>query len=571
MLASKKPIRTLQVEDNPGDARLMYEFLYREKASDVHLSQVDTLQSACKLLESGCYDVVLLDLSLPDACGLEAVHAVLKQDPEIAVVVVSSHDDELTAITALQSGAQDYIVKGKFDSYTLHKSIRYALERKKIKERLSYLAQYDALTGLLNRESFLSRVSEAVERSIRSGDKLAVFFIDMDKFKQINDSLGHAAGDDLLKQVTARFEKSVRKEDFVARLAGDEFAILLESMNSIESSDVVADKLFDLMKEPFCLAGTNVDVTISIGITVFTGNQVTTEEALKQADIAMYKAKRDVGNSVHYYDHELEKILELRHLFKDRLNDALNEKLLLEYQPQVDSDNKLIGVETLLRWQIPSLGIVYPEVFMPFLEDTGSIVQCGEWVLEESCTTVKRWYDENQVPDDLKLSVNVSAKQIKCSDFVATVQKVLERTQFPHQNLVLEITESTLMEDSKRNIDTLNRLNDIGVSFSIDDFGTGYSSLSYLSTFPFSSIKIDQSFVQALPESSDNVTLVKAIIGLAKSLGKEVIAEGVETWEQRDFLNKVGCNKFQGYLFSKPMIGADFIKLSNVIRINKIA
>ncbi|MGF1742694.1 EAL domain-containing protein [Vibrio profundum] len=563
MAIEQHRIRTLQVEDNPGDCRLLSEYLHQEQATDVDLFQVSTLSEACQIINKHSFDVALLDLSLPDACELEAVHAILKCAPQIAIVVVSSLDDEVTALKALKSGAQDYIVKGRFDSYVLHKSIRYALERKIIKDRLSYLAQYDSLTGLLNRGSFLSRVSEALERSKRNNSNIAVFFIDMDKFKQINDTLGHAAGDELLQQVTKRFQRSVRKEDYVARLAGDEFAMLLESMNSLESTEVVTNKLFALMQKPFLLNGKNVEVSISVGITVVSGGETSTEESINQADTAMYKAKKRQWNSVHYYDNELEQTLEVKNIFQNKLNTNLNSKMLIEFQPIVNTAEKILGVEALLRWDIPSQGIIYPEMFLPFLEDSGRIVQCGNWVLFESCRTIKNWYDQHVVDTDFYLCVNISIKQLLDADFISTVEYTLEHTQFPVDRLMFDVSESTLFESNERCKITLEQLKQLNISITIDHFGTSYSSLQYISQPPIEQIKIDRTFVQGLPADAQCRRMVNSIIALANSMGKSVIAEGVETEQQQEYLTHSGCNTFQGYLFSRPVSESTFLSLYN--------
>ncbi len=546
-------IRTLQVESESSDTCLMYEYFTDHCAADIELSHTDSVSMACELLMKESFDVVLLDLNLPNRAGLEALHTILQSAPDIAVVIISDIDSETFAIQTLKAGGQDYIVKGQFDHYSLNKTIRYAHERKKIKDRLTYLAQYDPLTKLLNRESFLSRMSEAVDRSIRNENTLAVFFIDLDDFKQVNDTYGHAMGDELLTQVAERFTLSIRREDTIARLAGDEFAILVESVNSTESSNVVSEKLFELMEIPFQLPSGELYISLSVGITLFNGKKVSIENALKQADAAMYRAKKESGNTYHYYDDELEKKLKLRNLLKENVLLAIqNEQLFIEYQPQIDKENRLIGVESLLRWDIPKLGVIYPASFIPFLEDTGSIVPCGEWALRKSCQQVKSWYDSGVVPADFILNVNISAKQVRCSDFFTTVKTIVAETGFPVENLVLEITEVTLMEEHKWSIDTLKKLVELGVSITIDDFGLGRSSLSYLATFPFSTMKVDRSFMAQFPQDHDTVVLIKTLIGLAKSLDKQLIVEGVESQLQRDLLLELGCEKFQGFLFSKP-------------------
>ena len=556
-------IRVLQVEDNPGDARLIFEFLFREQVTDIHLSQANSLQSAFELLEREYFDVILLDLSLPDAEKLEGLYSLLKVAPKVAVVIVSSSDDEMIALKALQSGAQDYIVKGRFDSYTLNKSIRYAVERKKIEEHLSYLALNDPLTGLLNRASFMARVTESIDRSKRNGEKLAVFFIDMDDFKLVNDTFGHSAGDDLLVQVAGRFRQCLRAEDTLARLSGDEFSILIELLDESESSDKITQKLLAAMERPFYLSKQQVFATVSIGVTVFLGNEVCTEEALKQADMAMYKAKETIGSSCQYFDKSLGESLQVQRILQESVHQAIcNGEMEIEYQPQFDLEYSLIGVEALLRWRHPAVGLVLPNLFIPLLEDTGNIIQCGKWVLKEACQTIKPLLEQGVFSAGLQLSVNISAKQIKWPDFFDTVNEVLIETGFPPGQLILEITESTLMQDTECNIKTLTKLRELGVTFSIDDFGTGYSSLSYLAKFPSSCIKIDSSLVQCHRNDKKTNALVKSIIGLSENLDKDLIAVGVETKRQFDFLVTSGCRKFQGFYFSKPLDKSSLIEFA---------
>ncbi|ABM03366.1 diguanylate cyclase/phosphodiesterase [Psychromonas ingrahamii 37] len=431
-------------------------------------------------------------------------------------------------------------------------------EKSKRAEELNDLAFYDALTGLPNRRILIDRLHHALSSNVRQGFESAVMFIDLDHFKDINDTLGHEVGDLLLIQIAQRLESCLRKCDTVARLGGDEFVLILENLDqkTIEAAakaNFIADKIFAALNKPYQLDMHECYSTVSIGLAFFGHEGKTAEGLLKQADIAMYQAKKAGGNTMRFFNQKMQDIINVRTSLEHELRIAVaKSQFNLYYQIQMDSSNRVWGAEALIRWVHPERGLVSPATFIPLAEETGLILPIGQWVIETACAQIKIWQKES-LTRDLTLSVNVSAKQFRQTDFVDQVQSAVRRHAISANLLKLELTESLFQEDIKVTIATMNALNNIGIQFSLDDFGTGYSSLQYLKQLPLDQIKIDQSFVRDIAIDSNDRAIVKAIIAMAHILKIDVIAEGVETEEQRQLLLGKGCSFFQGYLFSKPI------------------
>lgn len=425
-------------------------------------------------------------------------------------------------------------------------------ERKESEERLLYLANYDSLTGLPNRALFRDRLRRAIVRAQRNSTKVALLFLDLDRFKMINDSLGHHAGDQLLRGVSRRLKQHAREGDTIARLGGDEFTVILEGVKSADDSAIVAEKILELMQTPFRLDGHEVVVTPSIGITLFPDDAGDMRSLLKNADTAMYRSKEMGRNGFQFYTSDMNaKAYELLMLENNLRHAMERDEFRLHYQPQIDLHSQgVIGMEALLRWEHPEQGLVQPEVFIPYAEETGLIIQIGQCVLRTACEEAKKWVDAG-LPT--RVAVNLSMYQFVEKDFVSHVALALEETQLPPHLLELEITESFLAHNVEQAAHTLKQLHDLGVHLSVDDFGTGYSSLSYLKRFPLNTLKIDQSFVKDINTDADSATIAEAIIGLGKNLGLNVIAEGVEKEEQVFFLRNRGCDLVQGFLISHPM------------------
>ncbi len=421
------------------------------------------------------------------------------------------------------------------------------------------LAYFDPLTQLPNRRLLLDRLGHALATSSRSNQCAALLFLDLDHFKTINDTLGHDVGDLLLQQVATRLTDSVREDDTVARLGGDEFVVLLENLDhqfidaAAQTKDV-AQKIIFSLTQPYQFNKSTYHSTPSIGATVFRGHEEqTSEELLKQADIAMYQSKAAGRNTLRFFDQTMQEAITLHADMENELHKAIEDnQFQLYYQIQVSSSGQALGAEVLIRWQHPERGQVSPVNFISLAEETGLVLPIGQWVLNTACAQLKKW-QQNPLTQDLVLAVNVSARQFHQEDFVEQVKATLKRHEINPVRLKLELTESMLVENISDIISKMNMLKKIGIFFSLDDFGTGYSSLQYLKKLPLNQLKIDQSFVHNLVTDSDDRAIVRTIITMANSLDIDVIAEGVETVEQRQYLLDNGCIHYQGYLFSKPV------------------
>ncbi len=430
-------------------------------------------------------------------------------------------------------------------------------ERMQAEERLHHLAYHDVLTDLPNRALFMDRLTHALTRRHSEGNRIAVMFLDVDRFKTINDTLGHDSGDRLLQSFARLLMHCVREGDTVSRFGGDEFAILLEDVTSLKAVTQVADKIKQDLSRPFKAEGQDLYVTTSIGISLFPDDGDDAASLLKYADSAMYRAKEAGRNNHQFYAADMStqdmERLTLEHGLRHAL--ARNEFFLV-YQPQVDvASGRIIGSEALLRWQSPDLGLVSPERFIPLLEDTGMILEVGEWVLRSACLAAKQW--NSLLGEPLHIAVNVSGRQFYEPELNILVARILDETGLEAQHLELEITESVLMQNDQCSLDNLGALHRLGVRLAIDDFGTGYSSLSYLKRFPVDRLKIDRSFIRDITMNPDDATIVSAITVMAHRLNLMVIAEGVESEEQLEFLRHCACDAMQGYLFSKPLPAAE--------------
>ena len=683
------PLRILLIEDDPGDAGLIEAYLRPAHfgGQAPRLVLATSLNEARSNINKAAPDLILLDLALPDSAGLATVTAVHGLLPETPIVVLSGHRDAEFEAEVLEAGAQDYLVKGEFDSAQISRAIRHARtrarlearlklqdaalravangifitdidatiqwanpafsqitgysleealghkpnelirsglndislyenlwqtilagrvwrgelinkrrdgslydeelaitpvrnalgviqhfvainqdisERKASEEKIRQLAFYDALTNLPNRRLLLDRLHQALAACGRNHRSGALLFIDLDNFKGLNDSLGHDVGDLLLIQVAQRLVECVREGDSVSRLGGDEFVVMLEDLSSnpedaAPQAEGVGEKILAALNRPYTLSGHEQHSTPSIGITLFNDAHDNIDELLKRADLAMYQAKDAGRNTLRFFDRDMQARVEARAALEKELRRGLRAgQFLLHYQPQVDGCGRVIGAEALLRWKHPRRGLVAPGEFIALAEETGLIVSLGQWVLEEACRQLNAWA-QNPASAHLTLAVNVSARQFRHPDFVVQVLAILEQSGADPHHLKLELTESLLLDNVDATAEKMAALKAHGIGFALDDFGTGYSSLTYLKRLPLDQLKIDRSFVQDVLSNPNDAAIARTIVALGQSLGLPVIAEGVETTAQRDFLTRNGCLAFQGYLFGRPMPADEFM------------
>jgi len=681
------------VEDNPGDARLLREMFNEQGSPDTELIHVASMSEAEAYLVQHPVHIVLLDLGLSDARGLETVRRARIAAPHAPLVVLTGLDDELLAAQALQEGAQDYLVKGQNDTYGsshgLLRALRYAVERKALEEALfaekeraqvtlnsigdavictdvsgnvtflngvaekltgwtrqaaagqpitkvfrvldgacaevtskqaidqnridpvpsnrilvrgdglvipiedcvapihdregqvigkvvvfrdvstaramakqiAYSAQHDFLTGLPNRMLLNDRIGQAIALSPRRLSKVAVLFLDLDGFKYINDSLGHPVGDKLLKSVAKRLVGCVRGSDTVSRQGGDEFVVLLSELHSVEDAAVSARRMLKAVANAHSIDEHDLHVTTSIGVSVYPDDGGDAEALIKNADTAMYQAKENGRQSYQFFKPPMNARAVERQSVEEDLRRALkHQEFKLQYQPKIDLiTGGITGAEALLRWIHPKRGLISPDRFIPVAEECGLILPIGAWVLREACTQARIWLDHGL--HFTTMAVNVSAMEFQEDDFLRGLFEILNETGLEPEYLELELTESVLMKRAESTASILQALRDRGVKVAIDDFGTGYSSLSYLRKFPVDALKIDQSFVRQISTAGDDTTILTAVIGMARSLKLRVVAEGVETLEELEFLRAQQCDEAQGFYFSRPVPPARFAQL----------
>jgi len=448
--------------------------------------------------------------------------------------------------------ANRLVAKGSDEVATLARTFNDLIEhlgaRQTLEQRLEHMAHHDALTDLPNRLRLRQATENELAR-VQRGETIAVLCLDLDHFKSVNDTLGHPAGDCLLRTVAERLRQSVRETDIVARVGGDEFAVVQVAAEQPRGAIVLADRLIETLAKPFDLDGHQVVIGTSIGIALAPSDGLDTDQLMKNADMALYRAKADGRGVSRFFEPEMDAKMQARRTLEIDLRKALVEdEFELYYQPLVNLQSDAVsGFEALLRWNHPTRGLVPPSEFIPVAEEMGLIVPLGEKILRQACTEAAGW------PDDIKVAVNLSPVQFKSKTLALAVISALASSGLPPHRLELEITESVLLQDSELTLTTLHQLRALGVRIAMDDFGTGYSSLSYLRSFPFDKIKIDQSFVRDMSGKEDSIAIVRAVAGLGKNLGMATTAEGVETQEQLRYLRQEGCTEVQGYLFSRPM------------------
>lgn len=545
--------KILLVEDNIGDVDLLRAILEDPGPGDYHLTCVERVKEGLGKLQEDAFDIILLDLSLPDSQGVETLVTMVNAAGQVPVVVLTGADNEDTAAEVVRRGAQDYLVKGQIDRPNLTRAIRYAIERKRSQEEIYFLAHHDSLTGLPNRTLMLDRLSQAIAHARRTGQMLALHFIDLDRFKEVNDSLGHAAGDYLLRGVAERLKSATRASDTVARLGGDEFVVIHEHLDDPRDAAYLADRFVEVLVPPFRIDGRDIFTTATVGIAVYPNDAAHPEELLKMADLALYTAKEKALGRYNFYNPEMSANLEGRRALEADLRHAISDDhFLLHYQPKVRlDDGRVVGAEALVRWRRHGGELIAPDQFIPVAETTGLIKQLGRWVVGQAVRDIgsaRRTLDRQ-----LSIAVNLSATQFDDTELVPCIVESSRESGVPGDAVEFEITESAIPSDERRAHHLLTQLRDLGSHLAIDDFGTAYASLIYLHRYPFSQIKIDRAFVSAIGKDENAKAIVRAIIHLGKGLNMDVIAEGIETREQFEFVRSEGCAYGQGYFFSRPL------------------
>jgi len=684
--------RLLLVEDNPGDARLLEEMLREPGSHNITLTRVASMSEAQAVLAQDTTDIILLDLGLPDAQGVEAVRQTREAAPHVPLVVLTGRDDEALADQALQEGAEDYLVKGQIESSSLVRALRHAVERNMLQEALyaekeraevtlnsigdavisadvsgiitfvniqaermtgwgreealgrplaevfvgvdaqtreatpnpvasvfeggaalnlppgsvligrdkpeipieasvspmysreglatgsvivfrdvsaaramtlemTHSFEHDFLTGLPNRVLLNDRIGQAIALAPRHEKQVAVLFLDLDGFKHINDSLGHPVGDRLLQSIAKRLVGCVRNSDTVSRQGGDEFVVLLTEAEQWEDAAIVAARMLIAVSETHFIDSHDLHITTSIGVSVFPDDGEDAETLIKNADTAMYQAKENGRQSYQFFKPAMNVRAVERQSIGESLRRAVERReFVLNYQPKINlKTGGITGAEALIRWNHPTRGIVSPAQFIPIAEESGLIRPIGDWVLREACQQARSWVDAG-LPL-ISMAVNVSATELRDETYVQRLYATLSRTGIDPRSLELELTESVLMKHAHSAAIILQALRRSGVQVALDDFGTGYSSLSYLRDFPIDSLKIDQSFVSEVVSAGDDTSIVTAVISMARSLDLRVVAEGVETQEQLQFLQAQECDEGQGYYFSRPVPAEEFAAL----------
>lgn len=559
----------MMVDDEPTTIDVLEMFL-RGEGYENFVTTTDS-PNAVALARRERPDVLLLDLMMPEVGGLEILREI-RNDEELKhlpiIILTSSTEPELK-LEALELGATDLLAK-PVDPSELALRLKNTLTAKRYQDQLTY---YDALTGLPNRRLFAEQLERTLQRASRTSADCALLHINLDRFKQINDVLGHKRGDILLQEVAKRLGRSIRVTDSLgssggpeannplSRVGGDEFSVLLPGMGKVDLASRVARRILKDLSTPFDLDGNDTFVTASIGISFYPNDGDNAETLLGSAVIATSHAKKRGCSNFEFYDPSLNLEAAERLKLENQLRQAVeNKEIRVYYQPKVEiSSRKIIGAEALMRWEHPELGFVGPDQFIPIAEEAGLIGALGEWILRTSCMQNQAWQSAGLPP--ISIAVNVSAMQFQDEGFVEVVANSLRASQMDPKYLVLELTESVIMENPDETVTMLNAIKEMGVRISVDDFGTGYSSFSSLKRFPIDELKIDRSFVQNIPDDKDDAAIANAIVLIAHTLGLTVVAEGVETEAQLEFLEGCGCDTYQGYLCSRPVPPEQFQRL----------
>jgi len=563
-------LKLLLIDDDTID-RMNAKRSLQQPGLNIEIIETASAQAGLELALQQNFDLILLDYQLPGMTGLEFLITLRNTAAHHTPVVMLSHsnDDEL-ALNCIEKGAQDFITKSEVTASRLMRAILHARERYKIeselresREQLRSLAEVDTLTGLANRYMFERGLKSALPLAERQQSRMALVMLDLDNFKNVNDTLGHATGDALLQEVARRLQMVVREGDLLGRLGGDEFAILIHNLEHIELAERLTKRVLLALQQPVTIDGRTITVSASLGIASYPDCASDATQLMKCADIALYRSKDSGRNQAHFYSKALHEKIQKRLELENDIHGALRRnEFVLHYQPQVAADSEAItGAEALIRWQHPSKGLIGPDNFIPIAEELGLIGAIGHWVLDQACQQLSHWREKyNAIDLRISIAVNLSALQLSDKALLKNIEQVMDKHHIPHQCLELELTESAVSKNTELSTQLLREVSDRGITLAMDDFGTGYSSLLQLKTYPFQVLKIDKSFIQSSSDNSEGETYLRAIHAFAKILGLEVVAEGVETEAQKNLCKKLQFDRIQGFYFSKPLPAAELEK-----------
>ncbi len=613
VISSGKNLNVLIVDDSKVIRSAIREIL---ELGNIHVTEASNGKDALELVYNNVPDLVLLDVVMPGMDGISVLKTLRKSytKMQLPVILVTSLGSSSEIVQALDFGASDYVTKpidfdvlwARVSNQLMQKQTAEYLRlaqnnlEKQIKQRTAELnnsnqqlkkeievrllaegqlqkqANYDELTGLPNRSLATDRLYQTLLKSKRHNLQPCLAFLDLDNFKYINDTFGHAAGDELLREASRRLTECARESDTVARLGGDEFLLILEDdrtdKNQQRETGIrhIGERIIESFSKPFVIEGHELSVTASLGFAIYPKDGDDSNTLMRHADVAMYRSKNEGKNTFCFYSPEMSAKAIMRMNVERELRQAIeNREFTLHYQPIVDSKTgRIVKAEALLRWDCDNLGMITPDYFIPIAEETGLIIPIGEWVIEAACKQVKQWRDTGW--PDISITINVSARQFQANSLlVETIRRSLKENDLPSDAIQLELTEGVLMKETESSQESMAQIEEMGIKLLIDDFGTGYASLSYLQRYNFDSIKIDRSYINNILISRQDEKLVRAVIAMAKSLGMSVVSEGVESKGQLDFLIKENCEYIQGYYFSKPVAPDEFFNLLK--KMNKAA
>ncbi len=554
------PLQVSIIDDSLADAQYLKRLLNSASGWNIEASIFDSPDEAYEKLKDNPPDILIVDylLGRGRANGVEVMQRFKSGGVHPALVLLTGYGGEEVAADALRAGAMDYLVKDTLTPDSIARSFRYVCERKKSDEALQELALCDPLTGLANRNEFRRRLEDAIKIADREGTSAALMLLDLDNFKETNDSFGHPVGDELLKLVGCLLKEATRETDTVARFGGDEFAVIMPYLPNPERVGRVAERIIKKLSEPITINGCLLTAGTSIGVSIYPRDAGEIDELLFKSDKALYEAKARGRGVFQFFDESMNEKARAERIFESDLKLALvRDEFLLHYQPQFDiSENRIIGAEALVRWQHPTNGLVMPEKFIDGAETLGFIGEIGKKVIRAACLQGQEWQASGVPP--FRMAVNISPRQFNDENFVPMVEETLDDTGFDPSWLELEITENLMMKNVDQTVEKLQHLRNIGVSIAIDDFGKGYSSFSYLKHLPVQRLKIDQAFVRDLIVDPSGAIITEAVINLGHGLNLKVVAEGIETEEQLACLRQQGCEEGQGFYLGRPLPPGDF-------------